>query len=77
MKNYAWPGNIRELYSALLQSSFMAEDSIIKRSHIQLDAMENEKTLKNKQYTLEENEKIFIQHTLDQYHWNIKLAAEK
>lgn len=38
LKQYAWPGNIRELNSVLVQAAFLADGGMIGPEHLQLDA---------------------------------------
>ncbi|WML31762.1 sigma-54-dependent Fis family transcriptional regulator [Neobacillus sp. OS1-32] len=73
IKNYHWPGNIRELKSCLIQASFLAERDIIQYSDLQLEA-ENELIISS---TLKDTENILIKKTLEECNWNIKKTAEK
>lgn len=82
LKNYPWPGNIRELDN-VIKSAYAINDSFL----IELDDLPAK--MYNKRYSDIENknldfqekinsyEKLLIEEFLKKYHWNCSEAAEK
>lgn len=82
LKNYSWPGNIRELDN-VIKSAYAINDSFL----IELDdlpaKMYNKRysDIENKNLNFQEKinsyEKLLIEEFLKKYHWNCSEAAEK
>lgn len=82
LKNYPWPGNIRELDN-VIKSAYAINDSFL----IELDdlpaKMYNKRysDIENKNLNFQEKinsyEKLLIEEFLKKYHWNCSKAAEK
>lgn len=82
LKNYPWPGNIRELDN-VIKSAYAINDSFL----IELDdlpaKMYNKRysDIENKNLNFQEKinsyEKLLIEEFLKKYHWNCSEAAEK
>jgi len=49
MKNYLWPGNIRQLHNAIVQAAVMSETEIIEKTDIQEALVESVSTIENKE----------------------------
>jgi DNA-binding NtrC family response regulator len=78
LKQYHWPGNIRELQHAIERAVIMSDSSILKPADIifgSRNKKETEPTLDG--YSLEEIEKLTIQKTLGKYSGNISKTAKE
>ncbi len=76
MKDYTWPGNIRELQHSIEKAVILSDDKEI-NSKLLIPAEKAREMSRKKTFNLEENEKQIIQHALNQFRGNISLAAEK
>ncbi len=78
LKNYSWPGNIRELENVLTQAIILSRGDVLEKDHIHRDVLETataEKETPN-HVTLAEVEKKHIHHVLNSVNW-AKLEASK
>jgi DNA-binding NtrC family response regulator len=75
MQKYAWPGNIRELQHAIERAVILSEEKIIRSPELVISG----NNIKTKQEatpkTLEEMEKLFILHSLDENEGNVSQTA--
>lgn len=78
LKEYSWPGNIRELENTLEQSSIMCEGKIIKPENILINKKEEKKLVKESSLKKqrEELEKRIIIETLNKTNKNKTETAE-
>jgi len=74
LKRYAWPGNIRELLSVLLQASFLAEGDRIRPEHLVLDHPFSRQ--EEQGYSLRESERTAILEVLKETQGNISKTAK-
>lgn len=75
MKQYSWPGNIRELQHAIEKAVILSEGDYADPSVI-LPGKRKENNLKYHTLNLEENEKEIIKQALASFKWNITKASE-
>ena len=76
LKQYRWPGNIRELQHAIERAVIMSDSDVLKPTDIILTPSgKKEETFDFENYNLEEIEKLVIQKTLKKYEGNISKAA--
>ncbi|MGZ9585611.1 sigma-54-dependent Fis family transcriptional regulator [Paenibacillus marinisediminis] len=78
LRSYAWPGNIRELSSVLLQASFLAEGGPIGAEHLLLEHEEQvpeQAPLKQAAPSIKEAEIAAIKQALHLTGWNLSRAA--
>lgn len=77
--HYSWPGNIRELNSALIQAAFLAEGGPICPEHLQLDndwiAEEEAPVVDDCIHSLQDAEIAVIKKALLATGWNLSKAA--
>ncbi|WP_298518565.1 sigma-54 dependent transcriptional regulator [uncultured Kordia sp.] len=75
LKNYNWPGNIRELEHIIERAVIITENTSIEAEDLHFSSR---KVATNTPVTLnlEETEKILIQQAMDKHHGNISKAAK-
>jgi two-component system response regulator AtoC len=72
LKNYDWPGNIRELENAILQAMIVSRGNILEKEKLTIPEEEpsfDQMTL-SALTTLDEVEKVYILQVLNQLKWN-------
>jgi DNA-binding NtrC family response regulator len=74
LKNYAWPGNIRELNHTIERAVLMSQGSVVGAADLGLRAGQAG-ALRLEDMPLEGVEKVLIQKALERYHGNISHAA--
>ena len=77
LKEYAYPGNIRELKSVIELACVLSDENIIEEQHINLQTVSGVNALLAQDRTLRQYEQYIIQHYLDKYEHDILLVAEK
>ncbi|MFC5447711.1 sigma-54-dependent Fis family transcriptional regulator [Paenibacillus aestuarii] len=79
LKQYAWPGNIRELNSVLVQAAFLADGGMIGPEHLQLDvdapALLETGASDDSAHSLRDAEVAAIKKALVTTGWNMSKAA--
>lgn len=78
LKNYDWPGNIRELENLILQSMIVGRGNALDKENISLPQTEQAATgiALTELTTLDEVEKVYIKQVLTQVKWN-KVEASR
>lgn len=77
LKEYAYPGNIRELKSVIELACVLSDENIIEDQHVNLQTVSGVNALLAQDRTLRQYEQYIIQHYLDKYEHDILLVAEK
>ncbi len=77
LREYPFPGNIRELKSVIELAVVLADEAIIEPSHINLQAVSGLGALLAKEQTLKMYENQIIQHFLDKHNYDVIQVAEK
>ncbi len=77
LKQYDFPGNIRELKSIIELAVVMSESDLIYPSDINIDASDQIGNLLFKETTLKEYEKQIIQYFLDKYNQDVIAVSKK
>lgn len=73
LKRYGWPGNVRELENAVERAVVLAKKRVLGKNDFMFLVRHSARPAPR---TLRECEKQHIDHTLDQYGWNITKAAD-
>jgi DNA-binding NtrC family response regulator len=78
LKNYSWPGNIRELRNVLERAIILCEDRQIAEKDLHFEvSMRFENAESDSNATLEEMEKRHIQRVLTSEDWQVHAAAKR
>lgn len=77
LKQYDFPGNIRELKSIIELAVVMSESDLIYPSDINIDASDQIGNLLSKETTLKEYEKQIIQYFLNKYNQDVIAVSKK
>ncbi len=78
LKQYHWPGNIRELEHAIERAIIMSEaEALTEEDFFFLKDSNENKTLLQDTFNLEELEKVAIEKAIERYHGNITKAAKE
>lgn len=77
LKQYNFPGNIRELKSIIELAIVMSENHIIQPDDISIDNISQLGNLLSTELSLKEYENKIIQHFLDKYNQDVILVAKK
>jgi DNA-binding NtrC family response regulator len=78
LKNYSWPGNIRELRNVLERAVILCEDRQIAEDDLHFEVpLLFEKADNDSDATLEEMERRHIQRALSSEDWQVSAAAKK
>ena len=77
LKQYDFPGNIRELKSIIELAVVMSESDLIYPSDINIDANDQIGNLLFKETTLKEYEKQIIQYFLNKYNQDVIMVSKK
>jgi DNA-binding NtrC family response regulator len=75
LKNYAWPGNIRELNHTVERAVLMSQGTVVSAADLGLRAVHTS-ALRLEDMPLESVEKALIQKALERYQGNISQAAQ-
>lgn len=67
LKSYSFPGNVRELRAVMELACVMADDQIIKASHINVSSVHLSEDLLSKEKTLQEYNDEIVRHFMDKY----------
>jgi two-component system response regulator AtoC len=78
LKNYDWPGNIRELENSILQAMIVSRGNVLEKDNITVTQSSNSMgtVTISELSTLSEVEKVYIQQVLNQVNWN-KMEASR
>ena len=76
-RQYAWPGNIRELQHAIERAVIMSDSIELKPSDFLLHQPSKKAEQKTENYNLEAMEKTAIQQAIKKYKGNLTLAAKE
>lgn len=76
LKNYRWPGNIRELQHAIEKAVILTEKKSIPRELL-IPQHDLPRTKTQQTFNLEENEKQIIEQAMRKFRGNVSLTAEK
>ena len=77
LRNYGFPGNVRELKSIVELAAVMADGNIIEADNLTLFNSSKEVDLLQEEMTLRDYERKIIQHYLEKYDYDILLVAKK
>jgi transcriptional regulator with GAF, ATPase, and Fis domain len=77
LKNYSFPGNVRELRSIIELAVVMADGDMILPENFNINFHASLGELMNKERTLKEYEIQILQHFLDKYDRDVLLVAKK
>lgn len=77
LKQYHYPGNIRELKAIMELACVMANSEKIKPSHLNMIVEDNVQNLLSSEKTLEEYNLDIIKYFLIKYNQNVRLVAQK
>lgn len=77
LRNYHFPGNVRELRSIIELAIVMADGDTISEKDINIENTESFGNLLNKEITLREYEINIIQHFLNKYNQDVMTVAKK
>ena len=77
LRNYPFPGNVRELKSIVELAAVMADGSNIEADNLTLFNNSKESDLLQEEMTLRDYERKIIQHYLEKYDYDILLVAKK
>jgi DNA-binding NtrC family response regulator len=77
LRNYSFPGNVRELKSIVELAAVMADGSNIEADNLTLFNNNKEADLLQEEMTLRDYERKIIQHYLEKYDYDILLVAKK
>ncbi|MGZ5254489.1 MAG: sigma-54-dependent transcriptional regulator [Flavitalea sp.] len=77
LKNYSFPGNVRELKSVIELAVVMADGDIIMADNFNISLQATLGDLLNKERSLKEYEIQILQHFLDKYDRDVLLVAKK
>lgn len=77
LRNYNFPGNVRELKSIVELAAVMADGSNIEADNLTLFNNNKEADLLQEEMTLRDYERKIIQHYLEKYDYDILLVAKK
>jgi DNA-binding NtrC family response regulator len=75
MQKYAWPGNIRELQHAVERAVILSDDKVIHSPELLISANNMKNKIESAPKTLDEMEKLFILHSLDENDGNVSQTA--
>ena len=76
LKDYPWPGNIRELRNVVETAVLLADDnSLLLSDHFRLEAVQQ--SISSDEHRIDEMEKSFILKTLEKNRFNRTLAAKE
>jgi DNA-binding NtrC family response regulator len=77
LRNYTFPGNVRELKSIVELAAVMADGNSIEADNLTLFNSNKEADLLQEEMTLRDYERKIIQHYLEKYDYDILLVAKK
>ncbi len=77
LKEYDWPGNIRELQHTIEKAVILCDSNTILNNHCWPDGEDHVKAIKSNTLNLDENEKFIIEKAIKKYKGNISLAAKE
>ena len=77
LKEYNWPGNIRELKHAVERAVILADEEIIGPSSFSFKPASAEVFRKNGKFSLEDGERMLIAGALEYNNWNISDTARQ
>lgn len=77
LKNYYYPGNVRELKAAIELAAVMANNNIIESRDISFSSNDSIENILNKECSLKEYDKLIIEHFLEKYDNRVRYVAEK
>lgn len=77
LRNYPFPGNIRELKAMMELACVMANGENIKSSHLNMSADEGVQNILASEKSLDEYTYEILRHFLNKYNHNVRLVAEK
>jgi DNA-binding NtrC family response regulator len=77
LRNYDWPGNIRELQHVIEKAVILSEGSQLKSSDFTILPATKVKSDKSSTFNLEQNEKEVIEKALDAFNWNMSKTAKE
>jgi DNA-binding NtrC family response regulator len=75
MQKYGWPGNIRELQHAVERAVILSDDKVIHSPELLISANNIKAKAESSPKTLDEMEKLFILHSLDENNGNVSQTA--
>jgi DNA-binding NtrC family response regulator len=75
MQKYGWPGNIRELQHAVERAVILSDDKVIHSPELLISANNIKAKGESSPKTLDEMEKLFILHSLDENNGNVSQTA--
>lgn len=75
---YSWPGNVREFEHAIEKAVILADKDVLTPDDFAFDTVvnRNEKGQMTS-YNIDENEKVLVQKTLNDFNYNLSLVASK
>ncbi len=77
LQQYSWPGNVRELRSVIERAALLCNEQTILPEDLMLNKVDNQKSLFDKELTMEEYKMEIIKDFLQRYDNNIDLVAKK
>ncbi|HAF29413.1 MAG TPA: sigma-54-dependent Fis family transcriptional regulator [Bacteroidales bacterium] len=77
IKQYSWPGNIRELQHSIEKAVILCDEKIILPGHLWSEGEKQQKNTAPKTFNLDENEKSLIEKAIQKYKGNISSAAKE
>ncbi|MDA3953755.1 MAG: sigma-54 dependent transcriptional regulator [Bacteroidales bacterium] len=77
LKQYSWPGNIRELQHTIEKAVILCEGKTIMPIHFWSEGEKQVKSTTSNSFNLDENEKILIEKAIQKYKGNISSAAKE
>jgi DNA-binding NtrC family response regulator len=77
LKNYPWPGNIRELRNVLERAVLLSSDTTLRPQHLRFDPLNGSEPAAGADATLEEVERRHIESVLQQLGGRVEAAAAR
>jgi len=77
LKNYAYPGNVRELKAVIELACVMSEGQIINPDDISFTSNNSVSELLKEEMTLDDYNRIIIRHFLERYNHKVRQVANK
>lgn len=77
LKEYAWPGNIRELDHSIEKAVILSDHDVLTQDDFLISITQKEKSYTQKLLTLEDTEKIRIEEAIANNHGNLNKAASE